>query len=125
MGGLGPGGGRHDRGTSSAGSRGWCATARPTAGTAYLLNKGAMTPMDVLLIKCFGSYESEDVARRALHSAFEDPRSLRTSLGGASGSGVWSFTLSVRCNLLLINVGTVQYGTARYFVAASLVTREG
>jgi len=34
--------------------------------------KGRMTPQDVLLIKCFDSNIS--VARRALHSAFEDPR---------------------------------------------------
>lgn len=33
--------------------------------------KHAMTPRDVLLIKCFDS--DETVARRALHSAFEDP----------------------------------------------------
>lgn len=33
--------------------------------------KSAMTPQDVLLIKCFDS--SKEVARRALHSAFEDP----------------------------------------------------
>lgn len=33
--------------------------------------KYAMTPADVLLIKCFDSDTS--VARRALHSAFEDP----------------------------------------------------
>lgn len=33
--------------------------------------KHGMTPRDVLLIKCFDSDES--VARRALHSAFEDP----------------------------------------------------
>ncbi|KAM3519715.1 hypothetical protein NHJ13051_007332 [Beauveria bassiana] len=34
--------------------------------------KHGMTPRDVLLIKCFDS--DERVARRALHSAFEDPR---------------------------------------------------
>jgi hypothetical protein len=33
--------------------------------------KHAMTPQDVLLIKCFDS--NEEVARRSLHSAFEDP----------------------------------------------------
>jgi hypothetical protein len=33
--------------------------------------KYRMTPQDVLLIKCFDS--STDVARRSLHSAFEDP----------------------------------------------------
>lgn len=33
--------------------------------------KHGMTPQDVLLIKCFDS--DETVARRALHSAFEDP----------------------------------------------------
>ncbi|KAK3994435.1 hypothetical protein QBC44DRAFT_391705 [Cladorrhinum sp. PSN332] len=34
--------------------------------------KYRMTPADVLLIKCFDS--NEEVARRALHSAFEDPQ---------------------------------------------------
>lgn len=34
--------------------------------------KYGMTPADVLLIKCFDS--KTDVARRALHSAFEDPQ---------------------------------------------------
>jgi hypothetical protein len=35
--------------------------------------KFRMTPRDVLLIKCFDSDTSGRVARRALHSAFEDP----------------------------------------------------
>lgn len=35
--------------------------------------KYRMTPRDVLLIKCFDSDTGRGVARRALHSAFEDP----------------------------------------------------
>ncbi|KAH7329630.1 hypothetical protein B0I35DRAFT_448654 [Stachybotrys elegans] len=46
----------------------WVVRHNPTHKWYY---KSGMTPQDVLLIKCFDS--DETVARRSLHSAFEDP----------------------------------------------------
>lgn len=45
-------------------------TVRPSAGHRWHF-KHQQRPDEVLLIKCFDS--RTDVARRALHSAFEDP----------------------------------------------------